>query len=124
MYSAITEAKVAFNKACADMSNAVKTHKGVISRDTYEKYFNTHMSIVVEVLNNLNSEPPDPASVTPSFGKAGTVAELVNRAKADGYMPKGKLSGCSSCKKNNRLVTLIKGDETIKACPCGYCKTF
>jgi hypothetical protein len=154
-YNMISEARVAFEKACTDLGKAVHLHKGNISKKTYESMAVVHLAIINDVLRNSEEnaraldkalepepgtgEPPDPASVTPTWknlptkpAKDGTTMAMEDEAKKAGYLPKGKRTECPNHHKpdsachgpvQNTLVTLVKGNSSIKACKCGYRKT-
>ncbi len=133
-FNIVSEVKVAFEMACTNLSKAVQIHKGVVSKAAYNAMAVKHLSIINEVLK-VNEEhalaldkalsaydAPAPTTIKSTSRKAGTVAAMVEEAKTNGYLPKGKQSSCPSCRRNNRLVTFTKSDETLKACPCGYRK--
>jgi hypothetical protein len=141
-FNIVSEARVAFEKACTDLGKAVKLHKGTISKKTYEELAVKHLSIIHEVLVNSEAdakaidtaleaydapEPDGKKSIkwktTKSPAKAGTTMAMVDKARKAGYVPKGKRAACTSCKSNNTLVTMVKGNSSIKACKCGYRKT-
>ncbi len=132
-FQIVSEAKVAFEKACTDLSSAVRIHKGVISKKEYEAMAVKHLSIIHEVLVNSESDAcsidkalaaydaPEPEAKKNTF-KAGTTMAMEAQAREAGYTPKGKRCSCPGCKSNNTLVTLAKGNETVRACKCGYRK--
>ena len=140
-FNIVSEARVAFEKACTDLGKAVNLHKGVISKKVYEVMAVKHLSIIHEVLVNSESDAhaidkalahEDPykdgkiikwKNVPGKQAKAGTTMAMVDDARKAGYTPKGKRDACSSCKSNNTLVTMVKGNETIRACKCGYRRT-
>ena len=141
-FNIVSEARVAFEKACTDLGKAVNLHKGVISKKVYEVMAVKHLSIIHEVLVNSESDAhaidkalgaydaPEPDVKAPKPAREGTTMAMVDEARKAGYVPKGKRAECpnqhkpdSSCHGNkNTLVTMMKGNETIKACKCGVRK--
>lgn len=130
-FNIISEARVAFEKACTDLGKAVNLHKGVISKKVYEEMAVKHLRIIHEVLVNNESDAHSIDKALAAYdapesdskpSKPGTTMAMVDEARKAGYTPKGKRTACTSCKSNNTLVTMVKGGETVKACKCGYRK--